>query len=533
TAVNVELLPATNNTINLGSSSLAWKDVYLNGNLYLDGSRFISNFGTSNVFVGLLSGNSNLSTAWYNCFAGSYAGYSNTSGYSNSLFGDRAGYSNTTGILNTCVGKDAGYSNTVGDKNTVAGASAFHNNTTGDENTAVGFNASYYQTSGSLNNAFGAYALQNNLDGESNTAVGSYSLYSTASGSGNVAVGLDALYATTNDFATGYNTAIGSFCMFSNTSGIFNSALGYGALHANTTGSSNIGIGLGADVSAGNLSNATVIGININVDASNKVRIGNSSVLSNGGQVSWTAYSDGRIKNDVQENVPGLEFIKALRPVTFHYDVKKENKLLGINDTSNWEGKYDIEKIAFTGFIAQEVDAAAGKIGYDFSGVDKSGKVLGLRYSDFVVPMVKAVQELDQENKKLKVENSDQQKEIDELKSKVDQLQSFMINNQSPVKDDATKISIGNETIEPLLGQNIPNPFDNSTVIPFRIPEGCTTSAIVVSETSTGRIITAIPVSCMETHVTIESSTLASGSYTYTLYVDGKVIDTRRMELLK
>lgn len=43
----------------------------------------------------------------------------------------------------------------------------------------------------------------------------------------------------------------------------------------------------------------------------------------------------------------------------------------GERDTSTWDSKYDVEKIKFTGFIAQEVEAAAEKIGYDFSGVDK------------------------------------------------------------------------------------------------------------------------------------------------------------------
>lgn len=33
--------------------------------------------------------------------------------------------------------------------------------------------------------------------------------------------------------------------------------------------------------------------------------------------------SDGRFKEDVQENVPGLEFIKELRPVTYTVNVDK------------------------------------------------------------------------------------------------------------------------------------------------------------------------------------------------------------------
>ena len=33
-------------------------------------------------------------------------------------------------------------------------------------------------------------------------------------------------------------------------------------------------------------------------------------------------------------------------------------------------GQYDIQKIQFTGFLAQEVEKAAKQINYDFSGVD-------------------------------------------------------------------------------------------------------------------------------------------------------------------
>ena len=42
------------------------------------------------------------------------------------------------------------------------------------------------------------------------------------------------------------------------------------------------------------------------------------------------------------------------------------------------------------------MDSAAKAVGYDFSGVDKvtnSDRMLGLRYAEFVVPLVKAVQE--------------------------------------------------------------------------------------------------------------------------------------------
>ena len=60
------------------------------------------------------------------------------------------------------------------------------------------------------------------------------------------------------------------------------------------------------------------------------------------------------------------------------------------------ESERKAEQVVQTGFIAQEVELTAKKSGYDFSGVDapKNDKdSYGLRYSEFVVPLVKAMQE--------------------------------------------------------------------------------------------------------------------------------------------
>lgn len=62
------------------------------------------------------------------------------------------------------------------------------------------------------------------------------------------------------------------------------------------------------------------------------------------------------------------------------------------------EAKESKEQIFFTGFIAQEVEQAAKNVGYDFSGVkipeNTETEAYGLCYAEFVVPLVKAVQEL-------------------------------------------------------------------------------------------------------------------------------------------
>ena len=87
----------------------------------------------------------------------------------------------------------------------------------------------------------------------------------------------------------------------------------------------------------------------------------------------------------------------ALRPVTYNIDIKSiENFRETPSQLRSGESERKAEEILQTGFIAQEVELAAKKLGYDFSGVDapKNDKDnYGLRYSEFVVPLGKAMQE--------------------------------------------------------------------------------------------------------------------------------------------
>ena len=68
------------------------------------------------------------------------------------------------------------------------------------------------------------------------------------------------------------------------------------------------------------------------------------------------------------------------------------------------------------------MEAAAKKLGFNFSGVDapkNENDMYGLRYAEFVVPLVKAVQEQQQMIEELKTVNKNLQKQIDELKTEI------------------------------------------------------------------------------------------------------------------
>ncbi|TNF24998.1 MAG: hypothetical protein EP314_07225, partial [Bacteroidetes bacterium] len=266
----------------------------------------------------------------------------------------------------------------------------------GSTNLAVGLGAlSANLTGGTYNVAVGRQAMVSNTSGDFNNAVGYDALKNNSGGNRNVAIGYQAMGANGSATTMNANVAVGYRAAAKVSTGYGNVIIGEDAGLELTTGYDNVWVGKQIGNSGSpNYNNSIAIGTGTPVDANNKARIGNASVTSNGGQVSWTAYSDGRIKDNVAENVSGLEFIRELRPVTYNFNVDRQNELQGI-ESDDFEGKYDIEKISFSGFIAQEVEAAARKVGYDFSGIDRSGELLGLRYAEFTVPLVKAVQELD------------------------------------------------------------------------------------------------------------------------------------------
>ncbi|MEO6166217.1 MAG: tail fiber domain-containing protein [Chitinophagales bacterium] len=466
--------------------------------------------GTSNTFTGINAGLSN-TTGTYNTFNGTNAGKSNTSASENSFFGAQAGSATTTGSYNTILGSQTGIKNTTGNNNCFVGRATGNHNTTGFKNSALGTGSLYLNTTGNWNTAIGQSALYSNLTAQYNTAIGAQALYkNTAS----------------------YNSALGLSSLYNNTTGQYNTGCGQKALYTNSTGSNNTGIGNYADVSLGNLTNAMALGYYATATASNQVRIGNSSVTSIGGYVSWTNISDGRFKKNIREDVPGLEFINELRPITYSLDLHKLNDHIkpeakkGDEQGAESDEKQksdesaiaNREKITYTGFIAQEVEATADKLSYDFSGVVKPANdkdTYGLNYSEFVVPLVKAVQELSKENEDLK-----------ERLSAIEQLLGVSESKSTGSENEKVLLQ-GSDIIE--LGQNIPNPFYGKTTISYKLPNDATAS--IVFQNEQGIVLKTIALKAGKGTVDVETKDLAPGVYQYSLVVNGKTMATKKMVL--
>ena len=177
--------------------------------------------------------------------------------------------------------------------------------------------------------------------------------------------------------------------------------MGYNAGATISTGTTNTLLGATADVTTGTLTNATALGFGASVDASNKIRLGNTSVTLVETYGSFVTVSDRRLKTHISDNAIGLNFIKAIRPVKYELKTQKG--------------------IVYDGFIAQEIDSILHKQNIKtFSGLSKpknDSEHYSVSYSTFVVPLVNAVKELDAKNDVLATENDKLKAELARMKA--------------------------------------------------------------------------------------------------------------------
>jgi hypothetical protein len=264
------------------------------------------------------------------------------------VYGVRVGRGAGAQVGNTVVGNLALNVNTTGFQNTAVGANVLRVNNDGNYNTGVGLDALYSNTNGSANVAMGLNALRANTSGEGNTAIGVNTLLVNVSGNYNTAIGQNALTATT---------------------GINNTAIGINALASNVSGSYNVGIGPGVSSSSSTVSN--------------EVNIYNGSITARfqGAASAWNFVSDARDKTDIQDLTLGLEFISALKPRRFKWNLRNS--------------KVDIGKPS-AGFIAQEVLQAVERFSAPYTNLIDTNDPNQYTFAqaNMIPILVKAVQEL-------------------------------------------------------------------------------------------------------------------------------------------
>jgi len=309
-------------------------------------------------------------------------------GMANSFFGTQAGAFNN-GDVNSFFGAFAGSQNTRGGGNSFFGARAGSSNTSGFANSFFGSGAGLFNEEGSSNSFFGLGSGTSNQRGEHNSFFGFWSGVNST-GSGNSFFG---------DNAGAWNGS-------ENNNSFFGSRAG-----STSIGSGNTFVGAGAN-GAARVNNATAIGANAVVDASNKIRLGNTDVTVIEGQVAFTYPSDMTKKENFRpvDGEDVLKKIRALRLTSWN--------LIG----------HDPKQFRHYGPMAQEFFAAFGDDGIGTIGTPttiNSGDIAGILMVA-VQTLEKRAAELAQQKDSLKRTVESVEAENSELKARLERLERIV-----------------------------------------------------------------------------------------------------------
>ena len=343
-------------------------------------------------------------------------------------------------------------------------------------------------------------------NGKDNISIGGFSIQSDGVVHGAIAIGIGSLF---------YNAG--------------NNNIGIGGLAMENVddGSNNLGLGNGTNVSMDGIVNSTALGADAIVTASNQVRVGTTTTTSIGGFVGWTTIADNRFNQNVQQNIPGLDFINQLNPIAYTLNadairnvLKNPNakpldkRLLSADSAFNNYMKPQ-SAIVYTGFSAQDVEAVAKKLNFSFTGIDvpnNARDLYGLRYADFVVPLVKAVQELSKMN-------DDNNKQIQLLQEQNNNLGQRLSKLEAMMNIQESNAILSSASLE----QNVPNPFSNTTTIDYTLPQKFTNAQIIITDKN-GKTLKQVSISGTgKGTVNIDAAKLSSGAYNYSLYLERKI----------
>ncbi len=244
---------------------------------------------------------------------------------------------------------------------------------------------------------------------------------------------------------------------------------------------------------------------------------GNSLDLEDGGSVDLAGYLD----NTDAQNISGSGLAGTILTIGIENGVSENIDLSSLSDS---------------GTDDQQLTLAGNNLDLEDGGsVDLSG------YLDNTDNQEIAILEFDSPNLKIEIEGgnvisvdissliSDLQDENDAQQAQIDDLIARM-----EIQEDCAcdPLGVDDFNLQPdraYLLQNVPNPFNNTTAVGYFVPFSYLKANIIISNIN-GQILENINLSQFgEGTITIDKGRMASATYLYTLFVDGKKVDTRRM----
>ncbi len=236
--------------------------------------------------------------------------------------------------------------------------------------------------------------------------------------------------------------------------------------------------------------------------------------------------SDRRLKTDIKSYEYGLKEALQVNPVSFKYN----NRV-----SENTEETH-------IGVVAQELQQIAPELVEEFTHViyeyDEDGTqryvgeetYLQVRDSEVKWMLFNAVKAQQEELDAKDAELKDLAAQVAELKEMVQTLAGQPTSNTTTSEKLDVKLE---GTSQVALGQNIPNPFTTETTIEYTVEDDFTTAEMRIFDMN-GRLMHTEPITQSGAGVVnIQTANMQSGTYSYSLVVDGKVLGTKSMIMAK
>ncbi len=192
-----------------------------------------------------------------------------------------------------------------------------------------------------------------------------------------------------------------------------------------------------------------------------------------------------------------LPKIDQLKPVTYQFKNTNDQNVYG-------------------GFIAQEVQKVFPSLVTHNVNPERSLDIYSLDYSGFGVIAIKGIQELQQTIQ-------EQQQKITTLEDRIAKLEAALnLVNSNSIN--------GKGIIGASLEQNQPNPFNQTTIIRYKIPQGANAQIMIYD--AKGSLVKSLRAT-ESGQAQVNASELSAGSYTYTLMINGKSAGSKKMVLTR
>jgi len=231
----------------------------------------------------------------------------------------------------------------------------------------------------------------------------------------------------------------------------------------------------------------------------------NGSITYNG---SLNNASDRRLKSNINDFKYGLDEILQLNPVNFRYNGKG-----GIKNA----GKDQV------GLVAQDLKKVAPELVSTFTYEEENEEAKVVSSEDYLM--------ISESSIKYMLINAvkEQQETITTLEERISKMEA-LLNNNTDLPNTSQTVELG---VSGQLLQNQPNPFNETTTIKYTLPQNSKDATMQIMDMN-GRVIKTAQLSDVRSgELVIKAEELGAGTYTYTLIVDGQVVDTKKMVLTK